>query len=237
MSILKPITLLSFAAVALVAAPANAQYGYTTGCDSVRPARAATVVHDREFERDLREASRLVAQAETLVRDFDSTPARRAVRDAESALEDARAYSRRGRRSAAVRALRSAEASARDAIHEVESLIRELEEFRDSAHAALRSAEAELRHERRWSRVHHRVDDAAGRIEDGERLMRRHEYARARNEFAAAIDVLDEVRDELFADRYHSDRPTHHSWNGHDGGRVVSAGYHRGGSDRYHHAR
>lgn len=226
MSIPKPTILLSFAGLLLVAVPASAQYGYAGGCESARPVRAGTVIQDRDFDREFRRTSELVEEADAIVADFDSTPARRAVRDAEDALIDARSYARRGQRSAALRSLQAAESNARAAIYEAELLIGELEGYRDSAHAALRSAESELRHERRWSRLHDRVDDAADRIEAGERLMRRREYARARNEFAAAIGELDAVRDELLDDRRYHDRPPHHSANGR--GRVVSAGHHRG---------
>jgi tetratricopeptide (TPR) repeat protein len=222
------IALLSFLVPLFVGAGASAQIGYGDHCDTPRPVRTVPRHDNGQFERAFRAASNLVDEAAEVVAHFDSTPAQRALRHASDNLDLARAYSRRGDRRAALSAVASAESNARDAIYHAETLIQELEEYRDTAHAAFRRARADIGHHSRTDRHLH---DAEDHIEFGESLMRSHEYARARNEFAEAIDELETARDAWLAERQRHHR-THDSSHHYTGGRVVSASHHGNRSSR-----
>lgn len=228
------IALLSFAVPLFLGASANAQMGYGGHCDTPRPVRTVPS-YDEQFERAFRSASILVDDAADLVRHFDSTQAQRALRDASDDLDLARSYARRGDRRRALSAINSAESNARDAMYYAEALIEELERYRDTAHAALRQAEREIDHRTASSRVDRLLHEAEDHIDAGESRMRSQDYARARNEFAAAIDELEEAREQWAAEQYRHRRHDHHygSPHRHEGARTVSA-THRGNRGSRH---
>jgi tetratricopeptide (TPR) repeat protein len=230
---IQSIALLSFIVPLFVGASANAQMGYGGHCDTPRPSRAVPS-HDNQFERAFRSASNTVDEAAELVAHFDSTQAQRSLRSAFDDLDIARSYARRGDRQRALSAVASAESHARNATYYAEALIEELERYRDTAHASLRRTESEIDHRHASSRVDSLLHDAEDHIEAGESLMRSYNYARARNEFAEAIEQVESARDQWVAERersrHHAHGSSHGSSRRYSEGRVVSATY-RGGRD------
>ncbi len=186
---------IAFGAPLLVGANASAQIHHGDRCDTPRRVGTTPNSHgaDRgELQRAYRNAEDLVDEAADLVRDFDSSQAQRSLRSASDSLDLARAYLDRRDSRRFYSAVRDAEDYARSAIASAEALVDELDRYRDTAHAGLREARRAVGHHA-GRRVTALLDDAENHIDSGDRLLYRHDYARARNEFAAAISEIEDA--------------------------------------------